>query len=176
MHACLTFRGLGDARPGRLFLKIVRLWARRAQETPVAILGLRLRGPGRRSLGAKSQKVSKKSPRASQPRGPKSPKKVSKKVRKVSKKSENGFLGGLFRPFSRLFSDFWDPGAGRPRETFSRLFGDFLVFDPETPSPRSTEPQFWGDSQPLVCTFVSLTSGLLNPLWRLTLGLSNSFE
>ena len=43
----------------------------------------------------------------------------------------------LFGPFSRPFADFWDPGP----ESFSRRLGDFLAFGPETPSPRSTEPQ-----------------------------------
>ena len=83
------------------------------------------------------QKVSKKSP------GPGVPK-VRKKSRKRSEKSPKTHFQTfwrLFGPFSRLFSDFWDPAAGRPRETFSRLFGDFLAFGPETPSPRSTESQ-----------------------------------
>ena len=57
---------------------------------------LRFRGPGRRSLGARSQKVSKKSRKSlekvSRARGPESLKKVSKKVRKVKKKSENGLF------------------------------------------------------------------------------------
>ena len=56
--------------------------------------------------------------------GPKGLKKVSKKVRKV-------------RNFRDFFRTFGAPG----RETFSRLFRDFLALGPETPSPRSTEPQ-----------------------------------
>ena len=89
-------------------------------------LGLGFRGPGRRSLGAKSQKVSKKSRKSLPgPPGPGVPK-VRKKSRKRSEKSPKTHFQTfwrLFGPFSRLFPDFWDPGAGRPRETFSRLFG-----------------------------------------------------
>ena len=93
-----------------------------------------LRGPGRRSLGAKSQKVSKKSlkslpepPGASRPRGPKSPKKVSTKVRKVSKKSENGLFSETFQTFFETFFGLLGPrGREAPGdffETFWRLFG-----------------------------------------------------
>ena len=106
-------------------------------------LYLGFRGPGRRSLGAKSQKVSKKSRESLPGPGPGAPK-VRKKSRKRSEKSPKSLKAGfwrLFGPSSRLFSDFGDSGAGRPRETFSRLFGDFLETRPETPSPRSTESQ-----------------------------------
>ena len=70
------------------------------------------------------REVSKKSP------GPGSPK-VRKKSRKRSERSpkslkKKGFWR-LFGPFSRPFSDFWGPGVSRPRETFSRLFRDFLT-------------------------------------------------
>ena len=77
-------------------------------------------------------------------KSPKSLQKVRKKSRKRSKKSPETHFQTFWRlcgPFSRLFWDFWGPGAGRPRETFSGLFGDFLALGPETPSPRSTEPQ-----------------------------------
>ena len=47
-----------------------------------------------------------------------------------------GFLR-LFGNSSRLFPDFWDPGPG----DFFETLGDFLALGPETPSPRSTEPQ-----------------------------------
>ena len=93
----------------------------RVAETP----GLRFRGLGRRSLGAKSQKVSKKSRKSLPgPPGPGVPK-LRKKSRKRSEKSPKTHLQTfwrLFGPFSRLFSDFWDPGPGGPFETFSRLF------------------------------------------------------
>ena len=102
---------------------------------------LRFRGPGRRSLGAKKpkslQKLSKKCPVASRPRGPKTPKEVSKKVRKVSNKSENCFLGDFSDHFRDFFRTFGTPAPGDFFETFWRL----LAFGPETPSPRSTEPQ-----------------------------------
>ena len=103
----------------------------------VSALELRFRGPGRRSLGARSQKVSKKSRKSLPGPGPKSPKKVSKKVRKVKKKSENGFSETFRTFFETFFRTFWLLAW----ETFSRLFRDFLAFGPETPSPRSTEPQ-----------------------------------
>ena len=53
---------------------------------------------------------------------------VSKKVRKVKNKSENGSLE-TFRTFFGTTFGLLGP----------RLFRDFLT--PETPSPRSTEPQ-----------------------------------
>ena len=56
--------------------------------------------------------------------------------------------------FETFFGLLWDPGAGRPRETFSGLFGDFLALGPETPSPRSTEPQALGIRLPkMFCVF-----------------------
>ena len=107
-------------------------------------MGLRFRGPGRRSLGAKSQKVSKKSrkslPRPPGPWVPKVRKKSRKRSEKVSKNSFSDFLE-TFRTFFETFFGLLGP---RGRETFSRLFGDFLAFGPETPSPRSTESQAWG--------------------------------
>ena len=85
------------------------------------LLGLRFRGPGRRSLGAKSQKSLKKvSKKVSRPGAPK----VWKKSRKRSEKSprthfQTFFL--TFRAFFETFSDF----SGRETffETFLRLFG-----------------------------------------------------
>ena len=53
----------------------------------------------------------------------------SKKVRKVSKNPFSDFLG-RFGPYSRDFFGLLGPSPGR-------LFGDFLAFGPETPSPRS---------------------------------------
>ena len=81
------------------------------------------------SRGQSLQKVSKKSPGAA---FPKVRKKSRKRSENSSKKVRKCFLGRLFRD---LFRDFF---RTRPRETFSRLFGDF---GPETPSPRSTEAQ-----------------------------------
>ena len=80
--------------------------------------------PGRRSLGAKSQKVSKKSRKSLPARGPESPEKVSKKVRKVSKNPFSDF----FLTFRSFFETFFGLLHGaRPRETifetFLRLFG-----------------------------------------------------
>ena len=66
----------------------------------------------------------------------KSPKKVSKKVRKVSKNPFSDF-SETFRTFFETF--FRTFGTTGPGGTFSRLFGDFLAFGPETPSPRCTE-------------------------------------
>ena len=85
------------------------------------------RGPKQKSL----KKVSKKVSRGRAP-------KVRKKSRKRSEKSKKGLKMGfwrLFGPFSRLFSDFWGPAPG----DFFRDF--FETSGPETPSPRSTEPQ-----------------------------------
>ena len=96
---------------------------------------MRFRGPGRRSLGAKSQKVSKKSRKSLLAQGPKSPKKVSKKVQKVSKNPFSDlfltFLSGLFRDFFRTF-------GARPREIF---FETFLRRTPRLllPGPRNLD-------------------------------------
>ena len=89
-----------------------------------------------RESRGQTPKVSKKS-RKSLP-GPgsqKSGKKSRKRSEKSEIKSENGFLDTI-RTFFETFSDFWHPAPGR-------LFRDFLAFGPETPSPRSTEPQHW---------------------------------
>ena len=90
------------------------------------VLKLRFRGPGRRSLGARSQKVSTKSRKSLLGPGPQKSeerlKKVSKKVRKVKKKSENGFL----ETFRTSFETFFRLSGPRARETFSRLFRDFF--------------------------------------------------
>ena len=108
--------------------------------------GLWFRGPGGRSLGAKSQKVSKKSRKSlekvSRPRGPKSPKKVSKQVRKVSKKSEKMGFWRLFGPFSRLFWTFGTPGPGGPGRLFRDFLETFWLLAPRLllPGPRNLKP------------------------------------
>ena len=84
------------------------------------------RGPTPKSL----KKVSKKSPGAGPQKSGESLEKGPKSQRKT-----------LFFDFSDLFRDFFRTFGARPRETFSRLFEDFLASGPETPSPRSTEPQ-----------------------------------
>ena len=97
-------------------------------------LNLRFRGPGRRSLGARSQKVSKKVSKKSPRAGSQKSEKSLENGPKSPKKSENGFLE-TFRTFFETFFGLSGPWA---RETFSRLFG----FGPrDSPSPRSTEPQ-----------------------------------
>ena len=103
----------------------------------------RIRGPGRGSLGAKSQKTSPKSlEKVSRAGGPKSPKKVSKKVRKVKRTLNMGFWR-LFRPLnSRLFSDFWDPRPGRLY--FSGLLVTFWLFAPRLPLPGPRNLNPWG--------------------------------
>ena len=86
---------------------------------------LRFRGPGRRSLEARSKKSQK------------SPEKVSKKVSAGSRKSEKSLergpkslqkpIFGFFFDYSDLFQDFFQtfgtPAPGDLFETFSRLFG-----------------------------------------------------
>ena len=68
------------------------------------------------------KKVSKKSPGAGSQKSEKS----LEKGRKSQKKSLKMGFWRLFGPFSRLFSDFWDPAPGDFFrdffETFSRLF------------------------------------------------------
>ena len=98
----------------------------------VITLFLRFRGPGRRSLGARSQKVSEKSRKKSPGAGPQKSEKSLEKGPKGQKSLKMGFgdFSDLFRDFLRTFGT---PGL-------SRLFRDF---GPETPSPRSTEPQFF---------------------------------
>ena len=99
---------------------------------------MRLRGPGRGSLRAKRQKVSKKSRQSLSAPGPKSPKKVSKKGPKSQKKVLKMGFWRLFGRFSRLFLGLSGPRAGR-------LFRDFLVtfwlLAPRLPLPGPTEPQ-----------------------------------
>ena len=77
------------------------------------------RRPGRRSLGARSQKVSKnvskKSPGAGAQQSEKSLEKGPKSLRKP--------IFRLFLDFSDLFRDFFRTFGPRPRETFLRLFG-----------------------------------------------------
>ena len=74
--------------------------------------------------------------------GPKSPKSLEKVSWAGSQKSEKSLGKG---PRSqKKKGDFWTLFGllgPRARETFLRLLGDFLAFGPETPSPRSTEPQ-----------------------------------
>ena len=68
------------------------------------------------------QKVSKKSPGAG------GSQKSEKGLEKGPKVSKNKLFQTFWRLFGRFFeaffADFWDAGTGRPRETFSRLFGD----------------------------------------------------
>ena len=86
------------------------------------MLDLRFRGPGRRSLGAKSQKSQKSLEKVSRPGVPK----VRKKSRKRSEKSPKTHIQ-IFFDFSDLFRDFFWTFGARPRETlfetFLRLFG-----------------------------------------------------
>ena len=85
---------------------------------------LRFRGPGRRSLGARSQKVSKKSRKKSPGTGSqKSEKKISKKVRKVKGNLKIWVLGDFSDLFRDNFQTFGAPGPGDFFETFLRLFG-----------------------------------------------------
>ena len=86
------------------------------------------RGPKPKSL----KKVSKKVSRGRAP-------KVRKKSRKRSEKSKKSLKMGfwrLFGPFSRLFSDFWDPGPGR---LFRDFFETFWLLAPRLllPGPRN---------------------------------------
>ena len=80
--------------------------------------GLRFRGPGRRSLGAKSQKVSKKSRKESSRAGAQKSEKSLEKGPKSPNKSEHGF-SETFRTFFETFFGLLGPGRGR---LFSRLF------------------------------------------------------
>ena len=100
---------------------------------------LRFCGPGRGSLGAKSQKVSKKVSKKSPGAGSqKSKKNVSKKFRTVKHKKEQF---QTFLAFSDLFREFFRTFGTRPGKFFRDFFGDFLAFDPETPCPPQEEPK-----------------------------------
>ena len=92
-------------------------------------LALRFRGPGRLP-GAKSQKVSKKVSRGRVPE-------VRKSLEKGPKRPPKTHFPTFF-DLSDLFGDFLRTFGTQPRETFSETF---LAFGPETPSPRSAEPQ-----------------------------------
>ena len=96
-------------------------------------------GLGEGVSGPEAKKCQKSLEKVSRAQGPESPEKVSKKVRKVKKKSENGvFL--LFGPFSRLFSDFRDPGPGG---LFRDLLETFWLRAPRLllPGPRNLNPK-----------------------------------
>ena len=125
------------------FRQITLNRARFRRRNPSRIAWVWIPWTWRRSLGAKSQKVSKKSRKTSRPRGPKSPKKVSKKVRKVSKKSENGFLE-TFRTFFEIFFGLLGPMG---REAPGDFFETFWLLAPRLllPGPRNTNPgwMFW---------------------------------
>ena len=97
--------------------------------------------------GPEAKKSQKSLEKVSRARGPESLKKVSKKVRKVKKNFQNSFFW-LFGPFSRLFSDFRDPGPGR---LFRDFFETFWLRAPRLllPGPRnlkiSSTRMFWWD-------------------------------
>ena len=95
------------------------------------------RGPGRRSPGARSQKVSKKSRKSLLDLGSRKSEKSLEKGPKSQKKSENGF----FLTFRTFFATFFRLSGPRARETFSRLFGF---------GPRDSFSQVHGTSSPVI--------------------------
>ena len=99
---------------------------------PVEAQGLRFRGPGRRSLGARSQKEAKKSRK-------KSPGAGAQKSEKSLEKGPKSLRKPIFRllfDFSDLLRDFFRTFGPRPRETF---FETFWLRAPRLllPSPRN---------------------------------------
>ena len=87
--------------------------------------------------GPKAKKSQKSLTKVSRPAAPK----VQKKSRKRSEKSPKTHSQTYFFDFSDLCRDFFRTFGAAGRETFVGLFWDFFAFGPETPSPRSTEPQ-----------------------------------
>ena len=96
-------------------------WAlKQFRQAWVLCFGLRFRGPGRRSLGAKSQKVSKKSRKSLEKAGVPE---VREKSLEKGPKSLQKPIFRLFFDFPDLFRDFFQTFATPARETFLRLFG-----------------------------------------------------
>ena len=88
--------------------------------------------------GPKAKKSRKSLPGPPGPGVPKVQKKSQKRSEKSLKTHFQTFWR-LFVPFSRLFSDFWDPGAGR---LFRDFFETFWLLAPRLllPGPRNPNP------------------------------------
>ena len=134
-------------RPWMAFLQHLQPW-------DSVDLGEGVSGPKAKKSPKSLEKVSRGRPAPGSQKSEKSLEKGPKSLKITHFQS----FWRLFGPFSRLFSDFWGPGAGRPRETFSRLFGDFLAFGPKTPSPRPTESQLQPSSSASLADPPSLAS------------------
>ena len=123
----------GDARMCRVDDKI--LFQTMAMRASVAKTGIEVPWTWERESWGQKRKRLKKVFRG---RGPKVRKKVSKKIGKVPQRTIFRLLVRRFRNLFEIFFRLLGPGSGR---LFRAFFGDFLAFGPETPSPRSTQPQ-----------------------------------